>query len=180
MTATFERSLSRASNISIPISSPQLSINRDVTPTWESDSSIAHLYTRVDHLEATVLTRDEYVDRRNKEDQHIRREFKAQRSMLERIEGDVKGLKKDMASFRKEVNEQFCVIGQRFATFEQNYTIMDKVRFNSISTSLHAPIQKIPRVNEDGTFRYPKRFPSNVWQFWCLLKPNKRECSEWL
>ncbi|OKL57779.1 hypothetical protein UA08_07141 [Talaromyces atroroseus] len=94
--------------MSTGISSPLLSVPHDVTPPVVPDPGIAYLHDRLNYLESqinelrsVILTKDGYVDRRNREDQHIRREFEAQKSTIERIEADLAALKTEVILIKR-------------------------------------------------------------------------------
>ncbi|KAH8696607.1 hypothetical protein BGW36DRAFT_381312 [Talaromyces proteolyticus] len=249
MTATLERSLSRASSMSIPVSSPLLSVHHDLTPPAMSDPGMLHLHdritfldSRISELRSTVLTRDGYIDRRNREDDYIRREFVAQRTITERIDVNVTLLKTDVNQLKSGVSKLKYDLGslgtdtaflrtdvdrlqnnvqqvqaelealqtevggcrteikqlhtavnlfrselmtlqdtsrrlnnaaQRFSVMESRMAQMERVRFNSLANTIHAPINPVPKIDEDGTLRYPDYFPTTVWRFWCLKKRSR-------
>jgi hypothetical protein len=52
----------------------------------------------------------------------------------------------------------------------------ERVRFNSLAHTTHAPITPVPYVEEDGSLQWPEYFPRTVWWFWCL---KKRSRSKW-
>lgn len=242
MTTTLERSLSRASSMSISVSSPLLSVHRDITPPAMPDAGVAHLHDRLNYLDSriselrsVILTKDSYVERRNREDLYIRREFETQRTISERIDvgvtilktelnqirnsvsslnGDTAFLRNDVARLQKNVQQlqvdtaflrndvtrlqknvqqiqvelealksEVCgcrtEINQLHMTVKQLHTAVnqsERVRFNSLATTVHAPINAVPKIDQDGTLRYPDYFPRTVWRFWCLKKRSRSEC----
>ncbi|CEL06380.1 hypothetical protein ASPCAL07485 [Aspergillus calidoustus] len=245
MTATLERSLSRTSSISMPLS-PMISLRHEAS-TPLSESSLSHIHDRLTlidsrllELRSTVLTKDGYVDRRNREDEHVRREFEAHRSISNRIDLNVVGLRTDVDQLksgilqlksslgqaanetvflrsdvdrlsknvdqiqaelehlqtdvcgcRVEISKLHSTISQlrtdlitlqhetsrhlnkvfeRFSLIESRMKHSERVRFNSLAHTTHAPITSVPMVEEDGTLRWPEYFPKTVWRFWCLKK----------
>ncbi|KAJ9293229.1 hypothetical protein DTO271G3_7952 [Paecilomyces variotii] len=250
MTTTIERSLSRASSGSMTMSSPRLSMKRESTPPTVSDPALLHLHDRINHLDSrvsdlrsSVLTKDNYVDRRNREDDYIRREFEAQRTIssridinvallrtdvdqlrsgitqlksnigqlgtdtiflrndvdrlqknvdqvqidLEQLQTDVCGcqveisklhtavsnLRTDLMSLQRETSHHFGAVFKRFSMMESHMKHMERVRFNSLAHTIHAPITPVPVLEEDGSLRYPEYFPRTVWRFWCLKKRSR-------
>ncbi|KAG2417677.1 hypothetical protein HFD88_008896 [Aspergillus terreus] len=254
MTATLDRSLSRASSMSIPISSPRLSLRHETTsPSLSSDPSIthpsiSHLHDRLTildshllELRSTVLTKDGYVDRRNREDEHLRREFEAHRSIsnridlnvvalrtdvdqlktgvfqlkssisnnetvflrsdidrlsknVDQIQADLEHLQTDVFGCRMEISKLHTTISQlrtdlitlqhetsrhlnsvfdRFTLIESRMKHSERVRFNSLAHTTHAPITPVPYVEEDGSLQWPEYFPRTVWWFWCLKKRSR-------
>ncbi|KAL4808614.1 hypothetical protein BDV18DRAFT_157557 [Aspergillus unguis] len=248
MTATLERSLSRTSSISMPLS-PMISFRHEAT-TPISESSLNHLHERLSvidsrllELRSTVLTKDGYVDRRNREDEHIRREFEANRSIsnridlnvvalrtdvdqlksgilqlksslgqagnetvflrsdvdrlsknVDQIQADLEHLQTDVCGCRMEISKLHTTISQlrtdlitlqhetsrhlnsvfeRFSLIESRMKHSERVRFNSLAHTTHAPITPVPVVEEDGTLRWPEYFPRTVWRFWCLKKRSR-------
>ncbi|KAE8555495.1 hypothetical protein EYB25_000191 [Talaromyces marneffei] len=203
------------------------------------DVGVAHLHDRLNYLDSriselrsVILTKDSYVERRNREDLYIRREFEAQRTISERIDvgvtilktelnqirnsvsslnGDTAYLCNDVARLQKNVQQlqvdtaflrndvtrlqksvlQIQVelealktevggcrteIKQLHTTVQQLHTAVnqsERVRFNSLATTVHAPINAVPRINQDGALRYPNYFPRTVWRFWCLKKRSR-------
>lgn len=80
-----------------------------MTPSG-SELSLTHLHDRVNELDSrvvelrsTVLTKDGYVDRRNREDEHIRHEFQNQRAISQRIDLNVVALRSGVDSLRSDV-----------------------------------------------------------------------------
>ncbi|KAL3454877.1 hypothetical protein BJX65DRAFT_261570 [Aspergillus insuetus] len=248
MTATLERSLSRTSSISMPLS-PMISLRHEAS-TPISESSLSHIHDRLTlidsrllELRSTVLTKDGYVDRRNREDEHVRREFEAHRSISNRIDLNVVGLRTDVDQLksgilqlksslgqaanetvflrsdvdrlsknvdqiqaelehlqtdvcgcRVEISKLHSTISQlrtdlitlqhetsrhlnkvfeRFSLIESRMKHSERVRFNSLAHTTHAPITSVPMVEEDGTLRWPEYFPKTVWRFWCLKKRSR-------
>ncbi|KAB8077944.1 hypothetical protein BDV29DRAFT_32025 [Aspergillus leporis] len=250
MTATLERSLSRTSSMSMPISSPRLSLLHETTPPSLSDPALSHIHdrltlldSRVLELRSTILTKDGYVDRRNREDEHIRREFEAHRSIsnridlnvvalrtdvdqlksgvfqlkssigqtgnetvflrsdvdrlsknIEQIQSDIEQVQTDVCGCRVEISKLHATISQlrtdlitlqhetsrhlnsvfdRFSLIEARMKHSERVRFNSLAHTTHAPITPVPFVEEDGTLQWPEYFPRTVWRFWCLKKRSR-------
>ncbi|EAW13254.1 uncharacterized protein ACLA_017000 [Aspergillus clavatus NRRL 1] len=250
MTTTLERSLSRTSSMSIPVSSPRLSIRNDVTPPMSFEPSLSQIHDRLNlldsrvlELRSTVLTKDGYVDRRNREDEHIRREFEANRSIsnridlnvvalrtdvdqlksgvfqlkssigqagnetvflrsdvdrlqknvdqvqadLEQLQTDVCGcrieisklhgaisqLRTDLITLQHETSRHLSAVFNRFNLIEARMKHSERVRFNSLAHTTHAPITPVPVVEEDGALQWPEYFPRTVWRFWCLKKRSR-------
>ncbi|EEH18341.2 hypothetical protein PABG_00904 [Paracoccidioides brasiliensis Pb03] len=112
--STVERSLHRASSMT---TSPRLSTKRESTPPTVSDPALLIIHDRLHQLDAkvidlrtSILTQDEYVNRRNREDEYIRREFDGQRQTCSRIElnvgrmkGDVSQLKDGLTKLKSEM-----------------------------------------------------------------------------
>ncbi|TPX26793.1 hypothetical protein DIZ76_012255 [Coccidioides immitis] len=231
MMSTVERGstlLSRSSSMTSTIS-----VKRELTPQSSvSDPALHHIHDRLDQLDckvrelhSTVLTKNGYVDRRNKEDESILREFDAQRSLTSKIEHavgktktDVNQIRIDASHLRTEIlqlrthvdelgsndallhsnvsrvqnavnqlqldvqrlHTNVCTTGadvcQVQAIVSQLRTRMnhtERVRFNSLAHTVHAPITPVPFVEEDGTVRWPEFFPRTVWKFWCLKRRNR-------
>ncbi|KAI9375141.1 hypothetical protein BJX61DRAFT_540165 [Aspergillus egyptiacus] len=117
MTTTLERSLSRTSSVSMPLS-PLISVRHEAS-TPISESSLSHVHERLSvidssllELRSTVLTKDGYVDRRNREDEHIRREFDASRSISNRIDLNVVALRTDVDQLKSEILQLKSNLGQ--------------------------------------------------------------------
>ncbi|KAL3430153.1 hypothetical protein BDV09DRAFT_202385 [Aspergillus tetrazonus] len=248
MTATLERSLSRTSSVSMPLS-PMISFRHEAT-TPISESSLSHIHERLSAIESrllelrsTALTKDGYVDRRNREDEHIRREFEAHRSISNRIDLNVVALRADVGQLKSGILQLKSSLGQagnetvflrsdvdrlsknvdqiqvdlehmqtdvcgcrveisklqsaisqlrtelitlqhetsrhlnsfleRFSLIEARMKHSERVRFNSLAHTTHAPITPVPVVEEDGSLRWPDYFPRTVWRFWCLKKRSR-------
>lgn len=257
--ACVERTLIRASS-SMSSSSPKYSFTKELTPPpYSSDPTFRNIQdrlnqidSRVHDLRATVLTTDSYVDRRNREDDSIRREFNSHHQISERIEGhvgrvqvDVNQLKTDIDHLRTEIGQlkssinelgsgsgllhdhvdrlqnnvcqlqvdmaqlqtdvrgvrtdisqiqtiasqlrtdfmvlqrdtsrHFGEVFSRFSVMESRMKHMERIRFNSLAHTLHAPITRVPHIEDDGTVRWPEYFPQTVWKFWCLKKRSRGE-----
>ncbi|CAL5870876.1 uncharacterized protein PFLUO_LOCUS5117 [Penicillium psychrofluorescens] len=89
------------------MSSPRLSVPREATPP---DLSLSFLHDRINQLDSrvfelrtTVLTKDGYTERRNREDQHIRQEFNNHYGISQRIDLNVVALRTDVDLFKADV-----------------------------------------------------------------------------
>lgn len=238
-----------------------LTIQRELTPHHSpSDPALLHIHDRLNLLDAkvldlraSVLTKDAYVDRRNREDEPLRREFESHRAVTSRIENvvgktrtDVSQLKTDFSQLRAEIlqlrahvdqlgskeaflhsdvsqlqndvnqlqldvqrlhtnvcatrtdlsqiqaivsqlridlmtlerenSRHFGDISARFTKMESRMNHTERVRFNSLAHTVHAPITPVPVVNDDGSVRWPDYFPRTVWKFWCLKRRNRSKC----
>ncbi|PWY94206.1 hypothetical protein BO94DRAFT_324695 [Aspergillus sclerotioniger CBS 115572] len=250
MTTTLERSLSRTSSMSIPVSSPRLSLIHESTPPALTDPTLSHIHDRLTlldsrllELRSSVLTKDGYVDRRNREDEHIRREFEANRSVsnridlnvvalktdfdqlksgisqlkssigqngnetvflrsdvdrlsknVDQIQSDIEHLQTDVCGCRVEISKLHATISQlrtdlitlqhetsrhltsvfnRFSLIEARMKHSERVRFNSLAHTTHAPITPVPVVEDAGSLQWPEYFPRTVWRFWCLKKRSR-------
>ncbi|OQE31614.1 hypothetical protein PENSTE_c001G05972 [Penicillium steckii] len=250
---TLERSLSCTSSTSLSMSSPRLSVRRENTPPG-SELSLNHLHDRMNQLDSrvlelrsTVLTKDGYVDRRNREDEHIRREFENHRVISHRIDLNVVALRSDVDQIKTSIFQLKSSIGQsgtetvflrgdvdrlqksveqlqtdaeqmrsdvcasridisklqsttnqlrtdllslehkltrqmhsmelrlqtRMESMEARMRHSERVRFNSLAHTTHAPINPVPVILDDGSLEWPKYFPRTVWRFWCLKKRSR-------
>lgn len=249
------------------MSSPRPSIQRETTPSG-SELSLIHLHDRMNQLDSrvlelrsTVLTKDGYVDRRNREDEHIRREFENHRAISQRIDLNVVALRSDVDQIKTSIFQLKSSIGQagtetvflrgdvdrlqksvdqlqtdteqmradacatridisklqsatsqlrtdllnlehkmsrqyntlttrmdtmntrmdsmstRMESIESRMRLSDRVRFNSLAHTLHAPISPVPVITDDGSLEWPQYFPRTVWRFWCLKKRSRRKQS---
>ncbi|KAJ5246435.1 hypothetical protein N7468_001418 [Penicillium chermesinum] len=239
---SLERSLSCTSSASLSMSSPRLSVRRETTPPG-SELSLTQLHDRMNQLDS----RDGYVDRRNREDDHIRREFANHSAISHRIDLNVVALRTDVDQIRSSIFQLKSSIGQSGTetvflrgdvdrmqkTLDQLYTDTaqmksdicasridisklqtatnqlrtdlitlehklshqlnsmesrvnsridslqshmrqsDRVRFNSLAQTVHAPITPVPVILDDGSLEYPTYFPRTVWRFWCLKKRSR-------
>lgn len=221
-----------------------------MTPPTPSDPALVLIHdritqidSRVCELRASVLTKDSYVNRRNREDEYIRREFESHRSIANRVDANVAVLRTDVDQMKLGVSQLQVNISQlgtetgflrddvdrlqqnvkqvqsdldhlqtdvcgcrveisklqtalchirtdlmnlqhetsrhqnailnRFSIMEARMGQMEKVRFNSLAHTIHAPITPVPVIDKDGSLQYPKYFPTNVWRFWCLKKRSR-------
>lgn len=239
------------------MSSPRPSIRRETTPPAPgSELSLIHLHDRMNQLDSrvlelrsTVLTKDGYVDRRNREDEHIRREFENHRAISQRIDLNVVALRSDVDQIKTSIFQLKSSIGQagtetvflrgdvdrlqksvdqlqtdmeqmradacatridisklqsatsqlrtdlmtlehklsrqlislekhvnmRMDSMEARMKHSDRVRFNSLAHTVHAPISPVPVITDDGSLEWPQYFPRTVWRFWCLKKRSRRK-----
>lgn len=238
------------------MSSPRLSV---ATPPG-SELSLVNLHDRMNQLDSrvhelrtTVLTQDGYVDRRNREDDHIRREFEVQRAISHRIDLNVVALRSDVDQIKTSIFQLKSSVGQNgtetvflrsdvdrlqksvdqlqsdtaqmksdacatridisklqavtnqlrtdFLTLSHQFNTMntrmdlmhtqmgsmgsrmdsmesrmrhaERVRFNSLAHTVHAPINSVPVIVDDGSLEWPQYFPRTVWRFWCLKKRSR-------
>ncbi|KAJ6102395.1 hypothetical protein N7486_004822 [Penicillium sp. IBT 16267x] len=282
---SLERSLSCTSSTALSMS-PRPSA-RETTPPG-SELSLANLHDRVNQLDTRVLelrsnllTKDGYVDRRNREDEHIRREFAHQNAISNRIDLNVIALRTDVDQIRSSILHLKTTVGQlsmettytrsdverlqksvdqlqsdtaqirsdscaaridisklqtatnqlrsefsillrmfksfdtrmdsvesrmgslesrmdtmnsrmdsmdsrmismdsrmismdsRMASMDSRMELADRIRFNSLTHTIHANIRPVPVVLEDGSLEFPQYFPRTVWRFWCLKKRSR-------
>ena len=147
-----------------------------------SEPSLLHLHDRMNQLDSrvlelksTFLTEEGYVDRRNRENEHIRRELETHRATSDRIELNVGVLRSDVDQIRTEnrqLRTELVTLDQKMShQFHQLESIMKhdrSVRFNSLAHTIPAPISPVPVITDDGALEWPKYFPRTVWKFWCL------------
>ncbi|KAJ5106805.1 hypothetical protein N7456_003480 [Penicillium angulare] len=257
---SLERSHSCTSSTSLSMSSPRLSVRREPTPPG-SELSLIHLHDRMNQLDSrvlelrsNVLTKEGYVDRRNREDDHIRREFANHNAISHRIDLNVLALRTDVDQIRSSIFQLKSSVGQsgtetvflrsdvdrlqksvdrlqsdsermtadtcasridisklqtatnqlrtdlmtldhklsrqmnameshmitmetningRIDSMESRMKQGDRIRFNSLAQTIHAPINPVPVILDDGTLEWPQYFPRTVWRFWCLKKRSR-------
>ncbi|KAJ5527060.1 hypothetical protein N7513_011219 [Penicillium frequentans] len=289
---SLERSLSCTSSTALSMS-PRLSA-RETTPPG-SELSFAHLNDRVNQLDTRVLelrsnlmTKENYVDRRNREDEHIRREFAHQNAISNRIDLNVIALRTDVDQIRSSILHLKTTVGQssmettytrsdvdrlqksvdqlqsdvaqirsdscaaridigklqtatnqlrsefsnlsrifisfdtrmdvvesrldsmessmesmnsrmdsvnsrmdsmdsrmvsmdsrmetmnsRMANMDARMELENRIRFNSLTHTVHANLKPVPVLLEDGSLELPKYFPRTIWRFWCLKKRSR-------
>ncbi|KAK2831952.1 hypothetical protein FQN49_007006, partial [Arthroderma sp. PD_2] len=245
-TITTERSPVLLRATSMTGGSPRLSLKREITPPSASDPQLYHIHERLNQLDAKVfdlrsstLTKESYVDRRNKEDEFLRREFDHQRAItasidavvgktradvsqlktlktdlsclgaeifqlrtsvnhisskdgflhsditqirthLDQLQQDVQRMHSDVCSTRIDVSGVQASVSQLkidLMTMQrdtrQQFKHMDRIRFNSLAITAHAPITPVPVIHDDGSIGFPDYFPRTVWKFWCLKKLNR-------
>ncbi|PGH18440.1 hypothetical protein AJ79_00510 [Helicocarpus griseus UAMH5409] len=155
--STVERSLMRAS--SMTTTSPRLSKNRESTPPSVSDPALLHIHERLHQLDAkvidlraSILTPNDYVDRRNREDELIRKEFDGQRQVCSRIElnvgrakGDISQLKDDLTQLKSEMLQlrtHVSQLGSREAFLQSDITQLqnDVEQLQNDVQKLHAEV----------------------------------------
>ena len=108
MTTTLERSLSR--NSSTSLTSTRISFKNEASSPPTPDPSLSNILDRLNTLDShvldlrsAVLTKDGYVDRRNREDRHISREFENHHSISSRIDLNVVALRRDVDQLRSKI-----------------------------------------------------------------------------
>ncbi|KAJ5980679.1 hypothetical protein N7481_007977 [Penicillium waksmanii] len=237
---TLERSHSCTSSTSLSMSSPRLSVRRETTPP-RNELSLTHLHDRMNQLDSrvlelrsNVLTKDGYVDRRNREDEHIRREFENHRIISHRIDLNVVALRSDVDQIKTSIFQLKSSIGQsgtetvflrgdvdrlqksveqlqidaeqmrsdvcasridisklqstanqlrtdlitlehkltrqmhametslhmRMDSMESRMRHSERVRFNSLAHTIHAPINPVPVILDDGSPRMAQVLPA--------------------
>ncbi|KAJ5882839.1 uncharacterized protein N7473_011101 [Penicillium subrubescens] len=148
---------------------PSISSARPAEHNADLDERIKQLDSRVFELQSTVLTKDGYVDRRNREDDHIRREMETQRATSHLIDLNVMALRSDVA----QINSRLDSVDSRLDSMASHMRLSDRVRFNSLAHTISAPISSVPVITESGALEWPKYFPRTVWKFWCLKNRNR-------
>jgi septal ring factor EnvC (AmiA/AmiB activator) len=143
---TLERSHSCTSSTSLSMSSPRPS-RRETTPPG-SELSLFHLHDRMNQLDSrvlelrsTVLTKDGYVDRRNREDEHIRREFEAHRAISHRIDLNVVALRSDVDQIKTSIFQLKTSLGQ--SGTETVFLRGDVDRMEKSVDQLHVDLEQI-------------------------------------
>lgn len=143
---TLERSHSCTSSTSLSMSSPRPS-RRETTPPG-SELSLFHLHDRMNQLDSrvlelrsTVLTKDGYVDRRNREDEHIRREFEAHRAISHRIDLNVVALRSDVDQIKTSIFQLKTSLGQ--SATETVFLRGDVDRMEKSVDQLHVDLEQI-------------------------------------
>jgi chromosome segregation ATPase len=66
---------------------------------------IGHLESQIGEIRLTVLTQDDYIERRNREDKHIQREFYAHKSVSDRIDANVTTVKMQVAQIESTLSQ---------------------------------------------------------------------------
>ncbi|KAJ5117654.1 hypothetical protein N7448_011286 [Penicillium atrosanguineum] len=166
MSTTFPVGRGQAFNTRTSLSTSSPRPPGSETTTRGSELSLSHLHDRMKELDShvlklrsTVITKDDYADRRNREEDHIRGEFKTHRAISNRIEHNVAALRSD--------------VDQKFHQLKSRMEYSDRVRFNSLAHTILAPINPVPVITDDGATEWPKYFPRTVWKFWCLKKRSR-------
>jgi len=142
---TLERS--HSSSTSLSISSPRPSVQRENTPP-ETELSLSYLHDRINQLDSsvlelrsTVLTKDGYVDRRNREDEHIRREFEQHRAISHRIDLNVVALRSDVDQLKTAIFQLKSSVGQ--ASSEILFLRSDVDRLQKSVDQLHVDLEQM-------------------------------------
>jgi chromosome segregation ATPase len=99
------------------------------------------LDSRVLELRSTVLTKDGYVDRRNREDEHIRREFEAHRAISHRIDLNVVALRSDVDQIKTSIFQLKSSLGQ--AGTETVFLRGDVDRLQKSVDLIHADLEQM-------------------------------------
>ncbi|EER38532.1 conserved hypothetical protein [Histoplasma capsulatum H143] len=135
--------------------SPRLSTKRESTPPSVSDPALLHIHDRLHQIDAkvvdlrsSILTPDEYVDRRNRQDEFIRREFDGQRQVCSRIElnvgrtkNDVTQLKDGLTQLKSEMLQLRTHVSQLGS--KEAYLQSDITQLQSDVNQLQLDVQKL-------------------------------------
>lgn len=177
------------------MASPRPSSQRD-TPPSDAELSLFQMNDRMNQLDSRflelrslVLTKDGYVDRRNREDEHIRRQFENHRAVSDRIDmnvvslrSDVTALRSDMTTLRADVDRIDSNVAalrfdmdKRIGKLEIRLDSRELKHFNYFARAAHAQIRPVPVSAGDGSVVFPKWFPRTIWKFWCLKKRSRRK-----
>ncbi|KAJ5636345.1 uncharacterized protein N7484_009658 [Penicillium longicatenatum] len=142
---SLERSLSCTSSTALSMS-PRPSA-REISPPG-SELSLIYLHDRVNQLDTRVLelrsnlmTKDNYVDRRNREDELIRREFAQQNAISNRIDLNVIALRTDVDQIRSSILHLKTTVGQ--VSMETTYTRSDVDRLQKSVDQLQSDTAQI-------------------------------------
>ncbi|KAJ5117800.1 hypothetical protein N7448_011432 [Penicillium atrosanguineum] len=155
---------------------PSMSSARSSARNTGFELSLPLLHDRLNQLDSgvcelksTVLTKNGYVDLRNQEDKHIRREFDTLRATSDRIELNVGRLHSDVNQIKSRLDS----VDSRLDSMASHMGLSDRVRFNSLAHTISAPISSVPVITDNGALEWPKYFPPTVWKFWCLKKRSR-------
>jgi len=129
-------------------------------------SKEAFLHTDVNQLQSDVSQLQNDV-------QELHADVCGTRTDLSQIQAIVSQLRIDLMTLQRETTQHFGEVFTRFSAMEARMKHMDRIRFNSLAHTIHAPITPVPFVEEDGSVRFPEYFPRTVWKFWCLKKRNR-------
>ncbi|KAJ6116209.1 hypothetical protein N7523_005890 [Penicillium sp. IBT 18751x] len=195
MPTTIPPERGQPSRTSLSMSRPRPS--GGATTICGSELSLSHLYDRINQLDSslhqlrsTVLTKDGYVDCRNSENEHIRREFETLRATSDRLDLNVAQINSrldlidsrfdsmdsrldTMDSRFDSMDSRFDSMDSRFDSMDSRMRYSDRVRFNSLAHTILAPISPVPVIANDGSSKWPEYFPRTVWKFWCLKKKSR-------
>lgn len=97
------------------------------------------------------------------------------RTDLSQVQAIVSQIRIDLMTLHRETSQQFGSVLSRLSAMEARMKHTERVRFNSLAHTIHAPINAVPKIEEDGSLTWPKYFPSTVWKFWCLKKRSRRK-----
>ncbi|KAL1955454.1 hypothetical protein VTO42DRAFT_8548 [Malbranchea cinnamomea] len=150
-------SIERNSSLLRPssMSNPKLPFKRDITPPTVSDPALLHIHDRLNQLDskvldlrASVLTKDAYVDRRNREDTFIRREFDRVSSRVdtavdrtEKTRTDVGSLKTDLSQLKSEINQLKTCVEQ--LSSRETFLQSDVSQIQNAVNQLHIDVRQL-------------------------------------
>jgi chromosome segregation ATPase len=157
------------------LSQLKLDISQLKSEIGQLKSNVGLLGTGSQFLQNDIdrLRRD--VNQLQVEIQQIQVDVRGTRTDLSQIQAVVSQLRTDFMILQRETNKHFGDVSSRFSLMESRMKHMERVRFNSLAHTIHAPITPVPYLEDDGTVKWPEYFPRTVWRFWCLKKKNRGE-----
>ncbi|KAJ5697847.1 hypothetical protein N7488_011531 [Penicillium malachiteum] len=111
--------------------------------------------------------------RLNQLDELARSDSSAWRIEISKLKTITNDIRTDLVTLEHRISHQITSLKTGMSAIESRIKHADRVRFNSLAYTLHAPINPIPVILDDGTLEWPKWFPRTVWRFWCLKKRSR-------
>ncbi|EEP75487.1 predicted protein [Uncinocarpus reesii 1704] len=130
-------------------------------------TDVGQMKSELSQMRAEMLQLSTHVDRLGPNDPS---------NNLNRLQSDVNQLHLDVHQLYTTILATRTDLGEIQAAVGHIKTKMshtERVRFNSLAHTVHAPITPVPVVENDGSVRWPEYFPRTIWKFWCLKRRNR-------
>ncbi|EEQ35062.1 hypothetical protein McanMca71_001746 [Microsporum canis] len=144
-----------------------------VTEIVQLRSNFNQLSSKDGYRDSDLTRIHDHLDQLHLDVQRMHSELCLTRTDLSQEQSIVSQLRLDVLTLQREARQQFGDMISRFDILDSRMKHMDRIRFNSLAHTAHAPITPVPVIDVDGSIRFPDYFPQSVWKFWCLKKMNR-------
>ncbi|EGD85509.1 hypothetical protein H112_06415 [Trichophyton rubrum D6] len=148
-------------------------ISQLVTEIVQLRSNFNQLSSKDGYRDSDLSRLHDHLDQLHLDVQRMHSELCLTRTDLSQEQSIVSQLRLDVLTLQREARQQFGDMISRFDVLDSRMKHMDRIRFNSLAITAHAPITPVPVIDVDGSIRFPSYFPRTVWNFWCLKKMNR-------
>ncbi|KAJ0352303.1 hypothetical protein COL922a_014755 [Colletotrichum nupharicola] len=126
-------------------------------------SSLGQAANETVFLRSDVDRLSKNVDQIQAELEHLQTDVCGCRVEISKLHSTISQLRTDLITLQHETSRHLNKVFERFSLIESRMKHSERVRFNSLAHTTHAPITSVPMVEEDGTLRWPEYFPKTVW-----------------
>ncbi|PLB35918.1 uncharacterized protein BDW47DRAFT_119123 [Aspergillus candidus] len=169
----FEAHRSNSTRIDLNVVALRTDVDLLKAGVFQLKSSVGQSGNEIVFLRSDVDRLSKNVDQILSDLEHLQSDVCASRVEVSKLHATVSQLRTDLITLQHETSRHLNSVFDRFSLIESRMRHSERVRFNSLAHTTHAPITSVPVVEEDGTLQWPQYFPRTVWRFWCLKKRSR-------